>query len=47
LALQSERAISKGINIELINYYKVKKTVDELIKELKRYKNEKDYFLYN
>ncbi len=44
MVLQSERAIIKDINIELINYYKVRKTVNELIKELKRHKNEKNYF---
>jgi DNA adenine methylase len=44
-ALQPERAIINDINTELINCYKViRDSVDELIDDLKRHENEKDYF---
>lgn len=43
--LQPKKAIINDINSELINLYHVIKTnVDELIEDLKKHKNEKDYF---
>nr|WP_017727746.1 DNA adenine methylase [Halalkalibacterium ligniniphilum] len=43
--LQPKNAIINDINSELINTYQViKNNVDELIEELKKHKNESDYF---
>ena len=43
--LQPKKAIINDINEELINLYQViKDNVDELIEDLKRHKNEPDYF---
>lgn len=45
LALQPERAVVNDINCELINLYQVvQNNVEELIEELKQYKNEAAYF---
>jgi len=43
--IQPKKAVINDINLELINTYKViKDNVDELIEDLKKHKNEKDYF---
>jgi len=43
--LQPKKAVVNDVNSELINLYHVIKTnVDELIEDLKKHKNEKDYF---
>ena len=43
--LQPEKAVVNDINQELMNIYQViKENVDELIDDLKKHKNEKEYF---
>lgn len=45
LHIQPKKAVISDMNSELINCYKViKENLDELITELKKHKNDKDYF---
>ncbi|MCH8519905.1 MAG: DNA adenine methylase [Nanoarchaeota archaeon] len=44
-SLQPKKAVVNDINSEIINVYRIIKTnVEELIKELKKHKNDSDYF---
>lgn len=43
--LQPQKAVINDINAELVNvYYAIKDDVDELIEDLKKHENDKDYF---
>lgn len=43
--LQPQKAVINDINAELVNvYYAIKDNVDELIEDLKKHENDKDYF---